>query len=255
MSAKQLMVLASELGAEHFYGIQDPFREMRMEEIRAEYPALLSSLEQLGYLSQGFDEAVSIPETIRQLIKVCIACEQYLTVDEIHMGKSAPGLVVYKRASVCACIEKKEDFVKLRPVKLDDGAGLVLRQLKELYAPQSDVPLSPLVYPLEQKTLQLCAVQGVEVRQVLREAGLPDPIAALLAATLQQQGHYCCIHVVDLQHRSLQSLCVAYNERLLLQLRPDTEAPSTWLLQLRSLSDIEEELLAMLQWRKQDGKM
>ena len=48
LSIRALVVLASELGAEHLFGVRDPFMMMDHEEIRAAYEVCLEELEQSG---------------------------------------------------------------------------------------------------------------------------------------------------------------------------------------------------------------
>lgn len=45
LSIRALVVLASELGAEHLFGVRDPFMMMDHEEIRAAYEVCLEELE------------------------------------------------------------------------------------------------------------------------------------------------------------------------------------------------------------------
>mgnify|MGYP000792952941 FL=1 len=48
LSIRALVVLASELGAEHLFGVRDPFMMMDHEEIRAAYEVCLEELEQIA---------------------------------------------------------------------------------------------------------------------------------------------------------------------------------------------------------------
>ena len=53
LSIRALVVLASELGAEHLFGVRDPFMMMDHEEIRAAYEVCLEELEQSGAISSS----------------------------------------------------------------------------------------------------------------------------------------------------------------------------------------------------------
>ena len=53
LSIRALVVLASELGAEHLFGVRDPFMMMDHEEIRAAYEVCLEELEQSGFPAAG----------------------------------------------------------------------------------------------------------------------------------------------------------------------------------------------------------
>ena len=55
LSIRALVVLASELGAEHLFGVRDPFMMMDHEEIRAAYEVCLEELEQSGAITRQFE--------------------------------------------------------------------------------------------------------------------------------------------------------------------------------------------------------
>ena len=73
LSIRALVVLASELGAEHLFGVRDPFMMMDHEEIRAAYEVCLEELEQkLGFaarlrtLSVELDQASELVSLMKQ---------------------------------------------------------------------------------------------------------------------------------------------------------------------------------------------
>ena len=65
LSIRALVVLASELGAEHLFGVRDPFMMMDHEEIRAAYEVCLEELEQSGAITRQFEGAAIVRGELR----------------------------------------------------------------------------------------------------------------------------------------------------------------------------------------------
>ena len=74
LSIRALVVLASELGAEHLFGVRDPFMMMDHEEIRAAYEVCLEELEQSGAITRQFEGAAIVRGDLRRLIEICAEC-------------------------------------------------------------------------------------------------------------------------------------------------------------------------------------
>ena len=75
MSPKELLVLASKLGAATFYGLQDPFRGMSRAEIKASIPQLQMQAEKRGLAIMGFEQDFAVEAKAAELISVCANCE------------------------------------------------------------------------------------------------------------------------------------------------------------------------------------
>ena len=87
LSIRALVVLASELGAEHLFGVRDPFMMMDHEEIRAAYEVCLEELEQSGAITRQFEGAAIVRGDLRRLIEICAECDLYLTVDAVRRSR------------------------------------------------------------------------------------------------------------------------------------------------------------------------
>lgn len=102
LSIRALVVLASELGAEHLFGVRDPFMMMDHEEIRAAYEVCLEELEQSGAITRQFEGAAIVRGDLRRLIEICAECDLYLTVDAVNCGQAEPSVVLYRQGSCWA---------------------------------------------------------------------------------------------------------------------------------------------------------
>ena len=106
LSIRALVVLASELGAEHLFGVRDPFMMMDHEEIRAAYEVCLEELEQSGAITRQFEGAAIVRGDLRRLIEICAECDLYLTVDAVNCGQAEPSVVLYRQGSCWAQLTK-----------------------------------------------------------------------------------------------------------------------------------------------------
>ena len=75
MTPKELVVLASKLGATTFYGIPDPFRGMSRAEIKAALPQIQHQAEQRGLATMGFDLSLSVNTEAAEIISACTMCD------------------------------------------------------------------------------------------------------------------------------------------------------------------------------------
>lgn len=95
MSPKELLVLASKLGAITFYGLKDPFRGMGRAEIKASIPQLQRQAEKRGLAVLGFEEEFTVKPEVAELITTCTKCERYMTVDVVVDGTQQPREAIY----------------------------------------------------------------------------------------------------------------------------------------------------------------
>lgn len=76
MTPKELLVLASKLGAITFYGLQDPFRGMNRAEIKTSIPQLQQQAERRGLAVMGFEQDFTVAPEAAELITICTKCER-----------------------------------------------------------------------------------------------------------------------------------------------------------------------------------
>lgn len=108
ISIRALMVLAAELGAEHFYGVRDPFLMMDADEIRAAYELCLDELERAEIITRQLEGISVVRDDLRRHIQICMDCDRYLTKDAISAGHELPSYVfINKMSSGCVCAEKE----------------------------------------------------------------------------------------------------------------------------------------------------
>lgn len=231
MTVRQLMVLASELGAEHFYGMRDPFGEEDPAQVHAAYASILTELEASGGVSLGFDGSVVVDETLAALVRACAFCTRYVTVEQILCGEPAPLRNIYLHEGRAVCLEAGAGRVRLCEISPEETARLALREVLAGCGAQEE---SESAFCVRQQTLALCAQRSEQGLRELRAAGMQPELAQLLADGVRQRANYCCLSAVDLEKRTLQSVCVVYDAQRLALLEPDTREIDGW--QVRTLT-------------------
>lgn len=87
LTTKELVYLASNTGANEFFGISDPFFGMDLNEISYAVECLKQSLDKKGYMLINFDGSSSMNKDVASLIDICVECNGYITVDTFKDAK------------------------------------------------------------------------------------------------------------------------------------------------------------------------
>ena len=197
LSIRALVVLASELGAEHLFGVRDPFMMMDHEEIRAAYEVCLEELEQSGAITRQFEGAAIVRGDLRRLIEICAECDLYLTVDAVNCGQAEPSVVLYRQGSCWAQLTKDGELASLTGAADGEIEELALARLMECCKAQ-EAPEAQTHWSLTNELLQHCLKDTDAGRAELLAAGMPEDAAALLLAGLERRCGYCCVNTVHL---------------------------------------------------------
>ena len=230
LSIRALVVLASELGAEHLFGVRDPFMMMDHEEIRAAYEVCLEELEQSGAITRQFEGAAIVRGDLRRLIEICAECDLYLTVDAVNCGQAEPSVVLYRQGSCWAQLTKDGELASLTGAADGEIEELALARLMECCKAQ-EAPEAQTHWSLTNELLA---------------AGMPEDAAALLLAGLERRCGYCCVNTVHLQTRTLESLCLVYDSDMLLRLEPGEEETEDWIVRRSTPEQIRRTLRALV---------
>ena len=245
LSIRALVVLASELGAEHLFGVRDPFMMMDHEEIRAAYEVCLEELEQSGAITRQFEGAAIVRGDLRRLFEICAECDLYLTVDAVNCGQAEPSVVLYRQGSCWAQLTKDGELASLTGAADGEIEELALARLMECCKAQ-EAPEAQTHWSLTNELLQHCLKDTDAGRAELLAAGMPEDAAALLLAGLERRCGYCCVNTVHLQTRTLESLCLVYDSDMLLRLEPGEEETEDWIVRRSTPEQIRRTLRALV---------
>lgn len=94
LTPKELVYVASILGAKEFFGIPDPFFGMDRGEIAACVNTIQSDLNKKGVLDMDFSGAVRVCEPVADLVKKCAFCDAY-ALGAFQVESGIESLVVY----------------------------------------------------------------------------------------------------------------------------------------------------------------
>ena len=256
LSIRALVVLASELGAEHLFGVRDPFMMMDHEEIRAAYEVCLEELEQSGAITRQFEGAAIVRGDLRRLIEICAECDLYLTVDAVNCGQAEPSVVLYRQGSCWAQLTKDGELASLTGAADGEIEELALARLMECCKAQ-EAPEAQTHWSLTNELLQHCLKDTDAGRAELLAAGMPED-----AAALAQFDALCAVTdlvLLDIkqtdpaahrrltgQTRTLESLCLVYDSDMLLRLEPGEEETEDWIVRRSTPEQIRRTLRALV---------
>lgn len=226
LTTKELMVLAAELDAAHFYGIRDPFFGVPAQSIRAEYLQALDCLQKKNIASLGFDDQFHVEPAIRQLVETCCFCDAYLTVDEICEGNVQPYKLLYFRGELCVLLTKVGDQTTLEPIDGSKAMELALSNLDKLCQKQT---AGEDTASLTQEMMNKLSVMEQEAALAeLKKQGFSEPMAKLAAAGLLKTASYCTIGAGIPDKRQLRCISFVYDAEGLLLLSADNEDFDRW---------------------------
>ena len=244
LSAKELLVLAAEMDAEHFYGVRDPFWGMTSEEIRAEYPKHMDALEKKGYLSMGFDDNIVIDDAVKKMVQICSNAVKYISVNAISFGAKQPSAVLYFGADECVRLVSNDVDVRLTTLLPNEVADLVMETA--VSACKACEERTEYI-SLGQDTLSAAAANEDTVAcTTLKQNGCSDAMAKLLTAGLKKTASYCTISITNLEKRTLEGFNLVYDEENMLLLEPEAETIDRWIIRWQTNKALRQELTAKL---------
>lgn len=246
ISIRALMVLAAELGAEHFYGVRDPFLMMDADEIRAAYELCLDELERAEIITRRMDGISVVRDDLRRQIQICMDCDRYLTKDAISAGHELPSRVFYQQDEQWVCLRREGDVACLVDSSAEAAADEALEHLMHSCGAAQSVP-AQTEWNIANQMIQHCLQSAKEGRAELLAGGMPEDAAELLVKGLERQCCYCCINAVDLNARTLESVCLVYDSQGVLQLSPVDSETADWVVQRQTPEQVQQRVFAIVQ--------
>ena len=236
MTPKELLVLASKLGAITFYGLQDPFRGMSRAEIKASIPRLQQQAERRGLAMMGFEQDFTVRPEAAELITICTKCERYMTIDVMVDGTRQPREVVYRHEGSSVLLQDRTEEVVLQKVDANALRDRIYEQYFSKYdefSPQDQDVRLPSMTLTKLRTLN----DGDGVDQ-LKGYGCTEELAESIIQGLHGQCPYISLICVDVQNNS----CIS-----LLSILSNSGIVRLW------LENVAEEEFCHVNWIGRDG--
>lgn len=214
LSPKELLVLASKMGAKSFYGIQDPFRGMTRNEIRTELPGIQLQLEKKGLATLGFDDSFTLTPLCEEIIPTCALCDQYIAVDSIAFGNVQPKTLLYFRNGMSVALHKSEPGLELRKVSSDEATTFLMSLG---FSNCANIAEETSCFKFSQSLLMKARdMEFQEALNAFEKNGCPPPISEVLVLGLHQKCEYCSLIAVDLKKHDFKNLiCIITQDRSL----------------------------------------
>lgn len=211
ISIKELMYAASVLGADHFWGIGDPFRGMNPQDIFKEWQALPKSLADKGYAKMGFEDSVRLTKECSQLVGICKDCEQILGLEINQCAKSPAYLLCYRKENTLCLLQCKGGNAKLEEVS---GEELLARFEEEFgWGRQEEMVLVESAVPvklIEEARAKENATQAVEM---LLQKGVAKKIAEIIGETIIGRVRTIRIYLHDIAAETRDAKIILWTEK------------------------------------------
>lgn len=228
LSAKELVLAASTLGAKTFYGLPDPFFGMDPLETAREVTELQLSLEKKGYARMGFDDSFALTAQARQLVAVCAGCERYLIASLLPPGQAETSIVFYQMGEETAELAIQGEMLFLAPIGREQIPNKLWEELTPPNASET-LPISEgeVSHAALAKARQ-CTEYGATLAALV-DGGCPESLAIPLTEGLQNKAGFCTLALIDLKGHTLEQLLFISGERGCLRLSPVvTESEDRW---------------------------
>lgn len=240
LSPKELLVLASKMGAKRFYGIQDPFRGMTQNEIRTELPEIQLQLEKKGLAMLGFDHSFALTPMCEGIISVCILCEQYIAVDSIVSGTVQPKALLYFRDGEIVFLHELVGDLELRRVSSTEAATYLIRSgFSSCTDSTEEICSARISQSLLSDVRNMESQVGVDA---LSKNGCSPKIAQALVMGLHQECGYTSLVAVDFKDHTFKNVICVIAPDGNLRLIPDEEEniwQATWVSKENVRNEVE----------------
>jgi len=214
LTAKELLVLSSCLGARSFYGLRDPFRGMTRQEIRGSVQDIKLQTEKHKLATLGFDGSFVLDPITARIISVCAFCESYITLDVVENGGQESHEVLYLNGEQAVSLETYGEVLKLTELSTDTWFDKIHRRYLQI---SKTAPLTDEKVFIRQSILSEAQTSEPEVAMLrLEQAGCSPRMAAVLEGGFHRRNTYCSIIWVAPKKRICEEfLCVVSEDGML----------------------------------------
>lgn len=250
LEAKELLLLASQLGACNFYGVSDPFFGMSRDEVWGEIPRLQQQLEEKQLVSFGFDGTVDINTEVQDIVSTCALCDRYITLDAISSGQSHPKRFFYMREENSAEMLQRDGDITLfwqSSEKFVDSIVETTVAGIEQYESTDDAVHIP------RDVLSEASSALDKASQVLRDCGCSTKMADVISQGLNRIGGYYMVTAIDVLRNSISDFVCVSGKDGLVQFSVSQERENAWKASWIGKNEVKELLCRMVMRHNQLG--
>lgn len=144
ITPRELMYIASGLGATEFFGLPDPFMGMTPEEIRSAVEEARLSLDRRGYAEMDFSGDFHIGSAAGALVRVCAFCSRCVSVDRVHAGDGGR-LLLYLLDGDMVAIFQEGVSLRLRECGVAEAREYLIQKIGDV-SDTADFPAAAVTY-------------------------------------------------------------------------------------------------------------
>lgn len=220
LSPRELLLIATELGAKEFLGVPDAFFGMEASEIKQEIVRLKASLEQKGYGESDFDGGFALNEEIMAVVETCTNCDTFIVVDAKKGDEAQQRELYYTLGDWIVRLQDEGDTVTL--TKLEDETALlsgIKHKLQLKNGAEGGAPGAVTVPSALLLSLQAEAAGGIEP---LVELGADERAAQAVCDGLRGRANFysVIVTVINGAERGVRSVILLDTSQGLYKMSP-----------------------------------
>ncbi len=251
LSPKELIYIASILGAKEFFGVPDPFFGMARNEIVASIDMIQTNLTSKGLLEMDFSGTIRVQEDVACLIKKCAFCDSYIA-GAIQGNTATKQIVFYCKETEIFALISDDDLLCIYETNISDAIHRIMEMLDSevINIPSSSSKTSSRFSSniIEKTRKEALAGQSSVARQEMLLAGISAPIASVFLNSFQTSVKLYVFVATSFVKKKVESLlCINSDGSLVTIEKCEDSEHGTWLAEEVSGEEYFKKLEAQIE--------
>lgn len=219
LNPKELVYLASILGATEFFGLKDPFYGMSRNEIAAAISMAQQQLSERGIMEMDFTGSISVTEKAKSIVYDCAFCNAYV-LGEYQKEKTTEQFIVYFKESNMILLRFFGEKIQLDTCSVTDVLDIVSELIEHGQSENDTIAQKEYYrfsYNLVNEAKQLVLHDKREVAcEMLLSAGLSGNIAETFLNSFINDSCRSAFVVTDFARNTVEPvLCITDSIRMI----------------------------------------
>ncbi len=241
LSPKELIYIASVLGAKEFFGVPDPFFGMARNEIISSIDIIQTNLVSRGHMDMDFNGEITVQEDVAEIVKKCAFCDTYI-LGAFQRDSETTQLVIYCKEQDTFVMTFLNDMLTIQCVTSSEVVNMISSILGEdvcQLPPPSEKSVS--YFSSKQiETARILALSGKDsiAEKEMQANGISTAIANVFLKSFQSFTKLYAVVATDFRRDSVDTLlCLNYQGTLVTINKDRTSSGSMWIAEQVSGSE------------------
>lgn len=233
LNPKELVYLASVLGATEFFGLKDPFYGMSRSEITTAISNVQMQLNERGIIEMDFTGRISVAGKVKNLVYDCAFCDAY-ALGEYQQEQATEQFTVYCKGNNMILLRMSEEKVQLNICDVADILRLLSSLVKKNFSENTHIQVERcnFSYDVVYAARKIVLKKKVdEARDMLLSAGLNRVISEVFLNSFFAGSCRGAFVITDFRRNVVYSvLCVADSTHMIcIERDQESEQEQEWI--------------------------